>query len=164
MCSRACVSGRAPRFTCASSTARCEMRRTETVKTRVFFFPSAVSQLSDIWADGWETTWVDVGGAPHSDVGVGDHPFASTPSGSSDTRLALRKAVVCFSCLFPLSWKRLTSLSVCLFPPGFHPDVAQRPLTSVAAGRPSDVAAAALLSDWLEPRQPQPHPRMSSPP
>lgn len=39
------------------------MRRTETVKTRVLFFISAVSQLSDIRADGWEITWVDVGGA-----------------------------------------------------------------------------------------------------
>lgn len=95
--------GCADRFTCAASTARCEMRRTETVKTRVFFFTSAVSQLSDIRADGWEITWVDVGGARDSDVGVGDHPLALTTSSNNNTRLALQKKIICplqllFSC------------------------------------------------------------------
>lgn len=58
------------------------MRRMEMGKTRVLFFTSAVSQLSDIRADGWEITWVDVGGASGnalgSDFGVRDHPLALT--------------------------------------------------------------------------------------
>lgn len=49
-------------------------------KTGVLFFTSAVSQLSDIQADGWEITLVDVGGASGntrgSDFGVRDHPLA----------------------------------------------------------------------------------------
>lgn len=64
----------------------------------------------------------------------------------------------------PSSWQCLVLFYVCLGPPGFHPDVAEHSLTFVPVGPPSDVTAAALLSYWLEPRQPQPHSGVSPPP
>ena len=53
-------------------------------------------------------------------------------------------------------------LFLCVFV--FPPDVAEHDLTPVPAGPPSDVTAAALLPDWLEPRQPQPGTGVSPPP
>lgn len=161
----------------AASATSCELRQTEKIRTVLFFFTLAVSQLSDIQANG--------NGRMGNHLGGWRRGLWATFScrGSSQVYWAVISQGQPFPpcvCAFPSFKKRSIRSWNCrkkksnpvqpdilLFvwtPPGCRQDDATRDPVFLPAGPTGGVPAANFLSYWLELWGRQPRPRVSPTP